>query len=94
MAWAAVREDAKLAALAAAAASLGWLNLLRRVRRAHFSWGANLAAVAGLPLFALLLLRSVLYTRWRGKVEWKGRTYASRPGRPCDRELPQAARGA
>ncbi len=93
-AWMSVRGETKLAALAAVAASMGWLNLLRRVRRAHFDWRANLAAVAGLPLFALLLLRSALYTRWRGKVVWKGRTYASRPGPPRDGEFPQAVPGA
>lgn len=92
--WSAAAGERKLAALALAAASMGWLMLLRRVRRAHFGWGANLAAVAGLPVFALLLLRSALSTRWRGKVVWKGRTYASRPDLPRDRDLPQAAPGA
>ncbi|HYX70415.1 MAG TPA: glycosyltransferase family 2 protein [Terriglobales bacterium] len=92
--WAGFHGQTKLAALAAAAASMGWLNLLRRVRKAHFGWGTSLAAVAGLPVFALLLLRSALYTRWRGKVVWKGRTYASRPDSPRDGKLPQAAPGA
>jgi hypothetical protein len=92
--WAAARGETRLAALVAAAASMGWLNLLRRVRRAHFGWVANLAAVAGLPVFTLLLLRSALYTRWRGKVVWKGRTYASRPSAPRDGEFPQAIPGA
>ena len=92
--WAGVHGQTKLAAVAAAAASMGWLNLLRRVRKAHFGWGPTLAAVAGLPVFALLLLRSELYTRWRGKVVWKGRTYASRPNLPRDGKLPQAAPGA
>ena len=92
--WAGARGETKLAALAAAAASMGWLNLLRRVRQAHSGWGPSLAAVAGLPVFALLLLRSELYTRWRGKVVWKGRTYASRPNLPRDGKLPQAAPGA
>jgi len=92
--WAAARGQTMLAALAAVAASMGWLKLLRRVRRAHFGRAANLAAVAGLPVFALLLLRSALYTRWRGKVVWKGRTYTSRPDPPRDGELPQAVPGA
>ncbi len=93
-AWGAAGGRTKLAALAAVAASMGWLNLLRRVRRAHFGWASNLAAVAGLPVFALLLLRSELYTRWRGKVVWKGRTYVSRPGPTGEPDLPHAAPGA
>ena len=48
---------------------------LRRVRRAHFGLGNELFAPLGLPLFALLLLRSRSHHRI-GKVSWKGRTYA------------------
>lgn len=55
--------------------SLFMLFLLRRIRQAHFSWDANLLAFLGLPLFFYLLLRSKLSHR-RGKVSWKGRTYA------------------
>ena len=51
---------------------------LHRIRKAHFSRSANLCALAGLPLFSYLLWRSALLHR-RGKVEWKGRAYASRP---------------
>lgn len=50
--------------------------LLNRIRKAHFSWDANLLALPGLPLFSYLLLRSKLFYK-RGKVPWKGRTYAS-----------------
>jgi glycosyltransferase involved in cell wall biosynthesis len=50
--------------------------LLNRIRKAHFSWDANLLALLGLPLFSYLLLRSKLFYK-RGKVSWKGRTYAS-----------------
>lgn len=50
--------------------------LLHRIRRAHFSWKANALSLAGLPLFAYLLLRSRLSHK-RGTVRWKGRTYGS-----------------
>jgi len=47
----------------------------RRIRRAHFDWLSNTLAVFGLPLFAVLLLRSHISHR-AGSVEWKGRRYA------------------
>jgi len=64
-------------ALAAAILGLAVYSLfLRRIRRAHFSWEANVLSLLGLPLFSYLLLRS-----WRshqkGRVHWKGRTYAN-----------------
>jgi glycosyltransferase involved in cell wall biosynthesis len=49
--------------------------LLKRIRRAHFSWDADALALIGLPVFSYLLLRSRLLSR-RGKIRWKGRTYA------------------
>ena len=62
---------------AAVTATLGailYSLFLTRIRRAHFSWDANLLALFGLPLFSYLLLRSkTLYQS--GKVSWKGRTY-------------------
>lgn len=64
----------RLAFLAVTSVLLGFL--LNRIRKAHFSWDANLLAVLGLPLFSYLLLRSKLLYK-RGKVSWKGRTYAS-----------------
>src|ERR1035438_2869750 len=48
-----------------------------RIRRAHFSWQANILALFGLPLFSYLLLRSWLSHRG-GTVGWKGRTYDAR----------------
>jgi glycosyltransferase involved in cell wall biosynthesis len=48
---------------------------LRRIRRAHFSWDANVLAFFGLPLFSYLLLRSKRFHQ-RGMVSWKGRTYS------------------
>jgi glycosyltransferase involved in cell wall biosynthesis len=47
---------------------------LARIRRAHFSWDANILALFGLPLVSCLLLRSKLFHR-RGTVSWKGRIY-------------------
>ena len=47
---------------------------LTRIRRAHFSWNANLLALFGLPLFSYLLMRSKLFHN-RGTVAWKGRQY-------------------
>jgi glycosyltransferase involved in cell wall biosynthesis len=49
--------------------------LLARIRRAHFSWDANLLALFGLPLFSYLLLRSAR-AHANGRVPWKGRTYS------------------
>jgi glycosyltransferase involved in cell wall biosynthesis len=48
---------------------------LARIRRAHFSWDANLLALFGLPLFAYLLLRSKS-AHANGSVPWKGRNYS------------------
>ncbi|MFZ0814625.1 MAG: glycosyltransferase [Candidatus Sulfotelmatobacter sp.] len=47
---------------------------LTRIRRAHFSWNANILALLGLPLFAYLLLRSAR-AHSKGSIPWKGRTY-------------------
>ena len=48
--------------------------LWNRIRKAHFSWDANLLAVFGLPVFSYLLLRSKL-AHSTGNVTWKGRIY-------------------
>ncbi len=52
-----------------------YTSLLRRIRRAHFSWDANLLAIFGLPLFSYLLLRSAR-AHAKGNVNWKGRKYS------------------
>jgi glycosyltransferase involved in cell wall biosynthesis len=54
---------------------------LRRIRRAHFAWDANILSLVGLPLFAYLLLRSRL-AHQKGSVSWKGRSYPGK--RPVD----------
>jgi hypothetical protein len=48
---------------------------LLRIRRAHFPAIANLLAVLGLPVFAILLVRSWLHAKVQGAVTWKGRIY-------------------
>jgi glycosyltransferase involved in cell wall biosynthesis len=52
-----------------------------RVRHAHFPWLASFLSFFGLPVFALLLWRSVYCLNVRGTVTWKGRIYSnSAPG--------------
>ena len=58
-----------------ALALIFYLLFLIRIRRAHFSWNANLLAFFGLPFFSSLLIRSWLHSRVRGAVTWKGRIY-------------------
>lgn len=67
----------------------GWSIFLLRIRRAHFGATENTLAVCGLPLFALLLLRSRRQHGARGSVAWKGRTYPQ--GRDEERGGAQAA---
>jgi len=64
------------AILAAAVAGGVYSSFFARVHKAHFDWGATLAALFGLPLFSWLLLRS-RRAHLRGKVVWKGRTYGT-----------------
>jgi glycosyl transferase family 2 len=66
----------KITAAAAAVAALSYAAHLKRIRRAHFSWEANLLSVFGLPIFSYLLLRSRLSYK-RGSVSWKGRSYGT-----------------
>ncbi len=48
----------------------------QRIQRAHFDWLSNAVSVLGLPLFAILLLRSYICHK-RGFVNWKGRKLAT-----------------
>jgi len=50
-----------------------------RVRHAHFRWPVNLLSFFGLPMFAVLLWRSVYCLKVRGTVTWKGRIYSNSP---------------
>ena len=45
---------------------------LQRIRKAHFSWDANLLAIFGLPLFSYLLLRSRAGISRRERCHGKG----------------------
>jgi glycosyltransferase involved in cell wall biosynthesis len=51
----------------------------RRIRRAHFSWDANILAPFGLLLFSYLLLRSKR-AHANGSIGWKGRRYSDGVG--------------
>src|SRR5574341_130777 len=55
--------------------AVAWIAFLGRIRRAHFGVWENGLAVLGLPLFAVLLVRSQRHHQAGGSVEWKGRTY-------------------
>jgi hypothetical protein len=74
-----LRGRFELSAIALLAAVASYFILFRRIRRAHFSWDANLLALAGLPMFSYLLLRSRQFHR-RGSVSWKGREYCPTSG--------------
>ena len=63
--------------------ALFYLNLLRRIRHAHFPWKANLMAFIGLPIYVSLLLRSHLHLNRRGELTWKGRKYAQSAPKPA-----------
>lgn len=80
----AIRGDVKAVAPAALFGLIVYASFINRIRRAHFSWRANLLALLGLPLFSLLLVRSWLHSA-RGEVTWKGRKYPqSAPKRAAD----------
>ncbi len=50
-------------------------DFFQRVLRAHFGVLNTLFSVVGLPIFAVLLVRSAVQYRWRKRVDWKGRAY-------------------
>jgi glycosyltransferase involved in cell wall biosynthesis len=50
--------------------------LLKRIRKANFSWDTNCLALIGLPVFSYLLFRSRI-AHQKGSVSWKGRHYAA-----------------
>jgi cellulose synthase/poly-beta-1,6-N-acetylglucosamine synthase-like glycosyltransferase len=70
-----VRGQARLASLCGALCAMVFALFMVRIRKAHFSTGANTLAIFGLPLFVYLLWRSRLFHK-RGKVQWKGRIYS------------------
>jgi glycosyltransferase involved in cell wall biosynthesis len=73
----AINKSGTAAVWMGSAAVLLWGLFLFRIRRAHFSWGANLLSLFGLPFFSSLLVRSWLHSRVRGAVTWKGRKYSN-----------------
>jgi glycosyltransferase involved in cell wall biosynthesis len=81
---AALRDRGRPAAIAGILGVIFYGFLLKRIRRAHFSSDANLLALIGLPVFSYLLLRSHVLSS-RGKISWKGRTYASMGRTMCVR---------
>jgi glycosyltransferase involved in cell wall biosynthesis len=93
-----LRGHLKPAVIAAILAVTIYSFLLNRIRKAHFSWWANVLSLAGLPLFAYLLLRSRLSYK-QGRVRWKGRAYGGSTNHPqadsliIKRQLP-AERGS
>jgi glycosyltransferase involved in cell wall biosynthesis len=60
-----------------------WTRYLKRIRRAHFGAFAEALSIAGLPMFAWLLRRSVR-SYARGEVTWKGRSYPAPPPEPAE----------
>jgi glycosyltransferase involved in cell wall biosynthesis len=72
-----LRGQVRPGAAAAILAVTIYAFLLKRIRKAHFSLEATALSLAGLPLFAYLLLRSQLSYR-QGSVTWKGRTYGGK----------------
>jgi glycosyltransferase involved in cell wall biosynthesis len=73
---AALARHPRTAITTAAIFALAYRAHLRRIRKAHFSWDANLFSIFGLPIFSYLLLRSQLSYK-RGSVQWKGRSYGT-----------------
>ena len=71
----ALRGHRQPALMAAMLGAVLYAVFLARIRRAHFSWNANILALFGLPLFSYLLLRSKR-EHASGKVHWKGRSYS------------------
>ncbi len=69
-----LRGHVRPAVAAAILALAVYLFFLERIRRAHFSWAANVLSLLGLPLFVYLLFRS-WFSYKTGSVSWKGRTY-------------------
>jgi glycosyltransferase involved in cell wall biosynthesis len=75
----ALRGHFRPAAAAGMLFVISYALFLTRIRRAHFSWDANLLALFGLPLFSYLLVRSTKAHANRS-VQWKGRKYSDEVG--------------
>jgi glycosyltransferase involved in cell wall biosynthesis len=84
---ASLRGRLGLSAIALLATVASYFILLRRIRKAHFSWDANLLALAGLPMFSYLLLRS-RRAHQCGSVMWKARQYCTKSTGPSGSVVP------
>jgi glycosyltransferase involved in cell wall biosynthesis len=71
----ALRGHRQPAAVAGILGVILYSLFLARIRRAHFSWDANILALFGLPFFSYLLLCSKR-AHATSSVRWKGRTYS------------------
>jgi len=90
--FSAIRGATAPAIISGAIAAGVYASFIARIRKAHFGWRANLAAIFGLPFFSWLLLRSRSAHR-RGAVTWKGRTYGKMGG--CDpKQIPAGLKPA
>jgi len=54
-------------------------DFLQRMLHAHFGAVNTALSISGLPIFAVLLVRSAVQYRWRKRVDWKGRVYPVSP---------------
>ena len=81
-----LRGRPRTSVAAATVLALAYATHLRRIRKAHFSWDANLFSILGLPIFSYLLLRSRLFYK-RGAVQWKGRSYGTKDSRVKEQAL-------
>jgi glycosyltransferase involved in cell wall biosynthesis len=70
----AARNSTGLALATGSATAVLYFAFLHRIRKAHFSWGSNLLAILGLPVFSYLLWRSKRGHE-EGNIRWKGRVY-------------------
>ena len=57
----------------------GLWGFFSRVSKSNFPIPDRVLALFGIPVFAWLLVRSYIKVRVLKKVEWKGRTYSTRP---------------
>jgi glycosyltransferase involved in cell wall biosynthesis len=68
-----------LGGIATAVAVALYARFLLRIRKAHFGFVADLLAIFGLEIFAILLLNSAIYYRLGRPVSWRGRSYQPIP---------------
>lgn len=72
-----IRGEMLAALICSIGVALICFNFLRRIRKAHAGALSTALALFGLPIFSYLLLRSMLYYKWRRKITWKGRQYST-----------------